>query len=333
MTVETISTIVSQERYMKPPKQFRPGMKKITKKSQKNDQEPINRETELQTITDTATNMNQIEIKLSLIEEYVQSGQLKYVTDVLNAMEHIDITLLKCLDSRIEVTKVHTIDSDSTFNSVTINVHLEIKCGSRTNGLASLHEFMHHGRHAILTHNFNDLDFFCDLARKLTEMAIDADSKIDPNHDWCPNKNIDLISLAYSIERLSKLKKHRSNNFVFGINSPFGSYDVSPVGPYKALDLFGGLVEGNEISEYNFVVKTVNFENIESKLIFLLDGSPVNVYIHDKKWIKRFNNKEIKLIKGMWIKSKYKVLKSPLTKKVVAYLLTDIHDPDKPKSK
>lgn len=317
---------------MEKSKHFRTGLKKIPKRSLKNNLSLTVQDTEHQLIDHEPTITNQIVIKLTLFDEYVQSGQLKYLADVLNVLEHIDKTLLKCLDNRIEVLPIHTIESSSQYNTSIINVYLEIKTESKYNALASLHEFMHRGRHTILTHDYNNPNFFSELVRKLTEMAIDIDRKIDPFDDWCPTKNIDLVSLAYSIEGLSKLKKHRKNNFVFGINSPFGNYDVSPIGHHKALKLLGGLTEGKNISEYNFIVKTVNFENIQSKLIFLLDGKSVNVYIYDKKWIKKFNDKKIQLTKGMRLKSKFKILKSPLTQKIVAYLLTDIYDPDEIKS-
>ena len=306
-------------------KHFRPGLKKTSKESQKSNLSPIERDTVQEIITPAATKMNQIEIKMLLIDEYVQSGQLIYLVAVLNAIEHIDKTLLKCLDRQIKVSHDRRLVTIGLFNIAKVNVNIDIKSESKFNGLANLYEFLHYGRRTILTHNYNGYNFFNELVKTLTSIAIDIDSKIILTDNAFPEKDIDLVSLAYSIEWLSKIKKHRNNNIIFGIDSPFGDYNVSPIGHHNALSLLGGLKENKELSEYYFTVKTVNFENIESKLKFLLDGKSVDVYIHDQNWINDFNNRKIKLTKGERLKAKFRLVISPLTKKVVAFLFIKIY--------
>lgn len=310
---------------MEKSKHFRSKIMKVSKNSHNSNINRIDEDPETYLITPDTTKLNHIEIKLSLLDEYVQSGQVKYFIAVTNVMEHIDKTLLKCLESRIKLSYEHKFEITSQLNLVKTSVNVDIKSDCKLNGLSNLYEFLHRGRHVILTHEYNGPNYFNELVRKLTSMAIDIDSKIIMNDNPFPEKHIDLVSLAYSIEWLSKIKSHRNNNIVFGVNSPFGDYNVSPIGHHKALKILGGLKESKDISEFHFIVKTVNFENVESKLVFLLDGKSVNVYIHDKDWIGDFNNKLIKLTKGERIRAKYKIVRSPLTKKVVAYLLTKIH--------
>src|ERR1039457_2891812 len=163
------------EKTIQKTKHYRAGFKKTTSKSHTVNVNLTKQDSVLQLNIPETTKLNQIEIKLSLINEYVQSGQLKYLAAVLNTMEHIDKTLLKCLDIRIKTSYEHVIDITTKFNLAIINVHVDIKYKCKDNGLAYLYEFLHRGRLAILNHDYCSPTFFLELVRILTDMAIDID--------------------------------------------------------------------------------------------------------------------------------------------------------------
>jgi hypothetical protein len=177
----------------------------------------------------------------------------------------------------------------------------------------------------ILTHNYNQKNFFDELVRKITELVIDVNNKVHVNLKFEYVSHPNKISLAKAVEKLSCINESLNGDHIFGIKSPFvGSYLVKAIEKCKAVNLVGGLFKSQKKEFGEFIVKTINFLNIESKLVFLFDGSPVNVYIIDEKWTSLFNDEKIKLTKNERIRTKYYVERSYLTNKIVAYYFTDI---------
>jgi len=120
------------------------------------------------------------------------------------------------------------------------------------------------------------------------------------------------------------LKFAISNGGVFQHPARSATYCIKAIQKRKAIDVLGGVYIDSNCIDVNFIVNKIAFEDIQNKLEFILDGTPVKVFITDKQWIKMFNNHNIKIAKGDKIKAKALIERSPLSNKIVAYHLVEI---------
>jgi hypothetical protein len=277
------------------------------------------------------TELHQICIKPYCFDEYLQDGQLDYLSKVFGAARAVDVALLKSIHSSVSLHHEHRNDKSSPYESSKVTISIDVKSQHQVDAQKSVLEYLHRGRQTILTHDFNQKNYFDELLRKITELVIDVNYKVHVNPNLEYDSHANRISLAKAIEKLSGIKRPLNGDCIFGIYSPIvGSYNVKAIDKCKADNLLGGRYMSKRKEVGVFIVKTIDFTNIESKLVFLFDGTPVNVYITDEIWIKLFNDQKIKLTKDKKIKAKYLVERSPLTNKIVAYYFTDIYiDPAK----
>lgn len=238
----------------------------------------------------------------------------------------VDKALLNSLE--INVSFRHTIDDDCIYREPVFNVHLDAKDANSEKSHNIICEYLEKGRRAIYTADYQTNDFFDLLIAKITEYSIEADELIFSQPYMITReyiiKHINKVTLAKAVEKVTSLLDLNKNGIVFTVCAAQNPYDVKSSTKRKADDLLGGRYVDKKPVTGDFIVSKINFSNIEKGAVFMRDGSPITVFITDKKWITSFNAGKITLAKDEKIKAVAMVERSPVTNKKVVYYFTEI---------
>jgi len=264
---------------------------------------------------------NQIHLRIHGTEELSLSGQLDQFKNIFESLQQMDDFILSCSD--IAIKSVHRIDQSSTFKEPKINIFFEL-----SNNSPDIHNiiyaYLDKCRRAICCCDYCSPDYFDDLIRVITELSIEFDEQANQNSYLCHVKSINRIKLAKVIEKMSLVKSNCTTKWVFDVHSAAGDYAFKTIEKRRAIDLLGGKYMDDKLVTGNFIVNKLTFEDIESRLEFMLDGNSVHVFIVDKQWVSKFNNHEIAIAKSDRIKAKTKIERSPLNIKIAAYYFVQI---------
>lgn len=266
--------------------------------------------------------MTQLSLRVHGLDNLELAGQLKHVKSVYETVQALNIFLLSCSD--VLINSSHRLDPTSLIHDAKVNVHLEILNSSDDNNFIHVYSFLNKGRHVILTCDYSSADYFDTLIRTLTELSVELDEHINMEGYLCHNKCINRIELAKVIDKFSRIRALRNTNYTFDIGTVSKYFGVKAIEQRKAIDLLGGKYIDKNCITGTFIINKIAFKDIENKQEFILDGTPVNVFITDKQWINIFNNHDIKIAKGDRIKAKAIIERSPLNNKIVAYYFVEI---------
>lgn len=263
-------------------------------------------------------------IEIHGVENYSINSYLHHCKNIFTAIQSADYFLANALEVGIECQ--HDLDKKSAFSMPSINLRYSVNTRASENACNVINQYLNEGRKLLFSTNYDNRDNIEELIVKINEKCIEVNVALNDQKYLFHDKVINRVELAKIIEIITSVKAFRNDEYACKITCDNNIYSIKSFEKIKALDLLGGKFVDEKSFTANFVVFDIPFGNIENKAKFTLDGSIVTVFIADKAWIEKFNNRQISLTKDQPIKAVTKIERSPLTKNPIAYYFVSIKD-------